>query len=274
VKTSKIVWLLLSLIYAPVFFQLYQSRWEAIDYTHAYFVLPVSLWMAYRKRQELKTLALQFVPSSGDNIGLLALIPGLLMFIFGWRQNFLIVSSFSMIPVVWGLVRFLHGPLIVKALRLPILYLLFLVPPPLGVLDKITLPMRYGISGLAEVILRSLNYPISKSGLLLTMGGNEIFMGAPCSGFRSLITMLALTVAYVSFSKGSFHKKVILTLSGIPFALFGNLIRVMCLCLMTYYAGKEAAEGFFHGFSGGVIFLVMILSLMGLENFLGRFKNI
>lgn len=230
--------------------------------------------MAYRKKKEVSDFLGQYVPRAQDQIGLAVLLLGLLMFVVGYRYDYLVVSSFSIIPVLWGLTLYLYGPAVVKTLSLPIFYLLFMVPPPMGVLDTITLPMRYAISGAVDVFLSALNYPVVKTGLVLTVGQHEVFMGATCSGFRSLITMMALTVAYVSFIQGSPLKKLILTIAGIPLALLGNFIRVTGLCLMTFYAGPKAAEGFFHDLSGGLVFVLMILALMGLENILGRFKKL
>jgi exosortase len=260
----------MAVIYGPVFYQLYQSRWETIDYTHAYFILPVSLWIAWQKRNILKDLFIRNKPQPSDMVGLAVAVFGLMMFVLGWRQEYLFISSLSLIPVLWGSIRYLYGSAVVKSLAFPIFYLFFLIPPPLGVLDKLTLPMRYGISEATGNILHWLGYPIQRSGLLLTIDGNDIFMGAPCSGFRSLITMLALAAGYVYFKKGDFRKKLILVFSGVPFALLGNLVRVMTLCLVTFYLGKEAAEGFFHYFSGALIFLIMIICLMGLEYVLDR----
>ena len=152
----------------------------------------------------------------------------------------------------------------------PILYLLLLIPPPFAILDSITLPMRHGISVATEAILRLLGYPISREGLLLTIGYNDIFMGQPCSGFRSLITMFSLVLVYVYISKGTMTKKLILTSFIVPMALFGNLVRVITLCLITFYFGEEAGQGFFHNFSGIVIFIITLLGLMGVENILDR----
>jgi len=49
-----LTWFFIAIIYSPVFYQLYRSRWEAIDYTHAYFILPVSLFIVWQKRKALK----------------------------------------------------------------------------------------------------------------------------------------------------------------------------------------------------------------------------
>ena len=188
------------------------------------------------------------------------------MFIFGWRWDYLSISTFSLIPVLFGLTGLLYGGRAVKALTFPILYLLFLVPPPMGILDSITLPMRYMISVLTEIILKFFHYPISREGLLLSIGGHQLYMGEPCSGFRSLVTMLALGLLYVYLIKSSMGKKLILVAAIIPLALLGNLIRVITLCLVTFYFGAAVAQGFFHYFSGAVIFVIMLLGLLGLES--------
>lgn len=259
-----LIWLLVIVLYFPVFSNLYNIRWDTVDYTHAYFILPISLWLSWRKRSQLINL---FQNSKDKNtfFGLFIFLFGILMFIFGWREDYLFVTTFSLIPVIYGLVFYLYGMKITKSLSFPILYLLLLVPPPFGVIDSITLPMRHYISVAAEVILRFFNYPITREGLLLTIGYNDIFMGQPCSGFRSLITMFSLVLVYVYVSKGSLTKKLVLTSFIIPMTLLGNLIRVITLCLITFYFGEEAGQGFFHNFSGIVIFVITILGLMGLE---------
>ena len=104
---------------------------------------------------------------------------------------------------------------------------------------------------------------------MIYLGGHEIFMGAPCSGFRSLITMFSLALAYVYFIKIRLRNKIILVVSVIPLALLGNLIRVTGLCLVTYKFGEEAGHKF-HDTSGLVIFVVLILGLLGIESLLEK----
>ena len=192
------VWIFTALLYSPIFYQLYLNRWEMIDYTHAYFILPISLWLVWRKRAELSKIGtatyfskMGTVPAFWGLSPFLLLI-GLFLFIFGWRWDYLSISTFSLISVLFGLTGYLYGGRAVKILTFPILYLLFLVPPPMGILDAVTLPMRRLISMLTEIILKMFHYPISREGLLLSIGGHQLYMGEPCSGFRSLITMLAL----------------------------------------------------------------------------------
>lgn len=276
-------WIFVVFLYSPVFYQLYINRWESIDYTHAYFILPISLMLAWQKRKVLKRVFLrnkvQQAKDSGKSLFSLDIksavisIAGLILFVFGWRQDYLFISTFSLIPLLWGTVRYLYGKEVLKVLNFAIFYLLFLIPPPMGLLDSITIPMRYKTAEMTEIILRTFNYPITREGLMMNMAGNDIFMGAPCSGFRSLITMFALAVVYTYLIKGGMGKKLILIAAVIPFSLLGNLIRVLTLCLITYHVGQEAAEGFFHYFSGAVIFVVMLSSLMFLEYILDKMEH-
>ncbi len=260
-----LVWILVAVIYAPLFSTLYNFRWDTVDYTHAYFILPISLWLIWRNRKKIKDIYQDSTNNKGNITSALLLFIGSIIYLFGWRQDYIFVQTFSLIPFLMGLIGFLYGTKTTKTLSFPILYLLLLVPPPFGILDSITLPMRHIISVATEVILGYVNYPISRTGLLLTIGYQEIFMGEPCSGFRSLITMFSLILVYVYISKGTLSKKIILTLFIIPMSLFGNLVRVITLCLITFYYGEEVGQGFFHNFSGIVIFIISILGMMGLE---------
>jgi exosortase len=265
-----LIWILVIILYSPILWQLYNARWEIIDYTHAYFILPLSLWLTWRNRSKIKEALPKQETSNKGVFSFSILFFGVVMFIFGWKQEYLFISTLSLVPLLFGLVAYLYGAGVTKALSFPILYLLLLVPPPLGILDSITLPMRHGVSYLAEQILKFAGYPITRDGLLLTIGYNNIFMGQPCSGFRSLITMFSLVLVYVYISKSSLNKKLILTFFIIPFALLGNLIRVIALCLITFYFGEEAGQGFFHNFSGILMFIITILCVIGLESLLDR----
>ena len=276
-----ITWVLVAALYSPVVFQLYKGRWETIDYTHAYFILPVFFAFLFFKRKLLGDVLLGDTPFKKTNnrmslsgtspliLGLALLILGLLMFIFGWKWDYLMITTASTIPVLFGLVLYLYGPSTAKIMAFPILYLLLLVPPPLGVLDSITMPMRYGISIATEHLLKTFSIPIIRDGLILTVGGHEVYMGAPCSGFRSLITMFSLGLAYVYFINTRLRNKVILVISVVPLALLGNLIRVTGMCLVTYKFGEETGHKF-HNTSGLVIFVVLILGLLGIESLLEK----
>ncbi len=265
---NSLIPLLVVFLYAPVFYNLFLVRWDLLDYSHAYFILPVSMGLVWLRRKDLKKWMNQ--QAENGTHGLFIFIAGLCLFVFGWRMDYVCISTFSLIPVIAGLVLFLYGREVLKTVLFPILYLIFLVPPPAAIIDGLTNPMQYGVSVVSEHILALFHYPVARDGLLLSMGENDLFVSQPCSGFRSLITFFALGIVYIHLNKGTLLKKSILFLSVIPCALLGNLIRIITLCLITYYAGEEAAMGFFHNFSGLLIFFIMILCFLLIETLLEK----
>ena len=268
-----IIWILAAAIYTPSFIKLYNVRWDLLDYTHAYFILPVSLWLIWRRRNQIKESVQNYKP--GNNLlGLAVLFFSIILFLFGSRFDYSLIITFSIIPFIFGLSYYLYGIETVKLLSFPVLYLLLLIPPPMSLLDSITLPMRYAISAATEVVLGFANYPISREGLLLTIGYNDIFMGQPCSGFRSLITLLSLGIVYIYISDTKLFNKFILAAFIVPLALLGNLVRVVTLCLITFHFGEEAGQGFFHNFSGIVMFIITILGLIGIESLLNKTSSV
>lgn len=264
-----LMWLLVAVLYTPVFKQLYTSRWENIDYTHAYLILPVSLFLVWHKRKQIAEALAQPQSALARRTGPLLLGLGCFFFFFGWRMDYLMVSTVSLIPVLYGIVLYRYNSALAKLMTFPILYLLLLVPPPLGILDAITMPMRQLVTVLSASFL-DLFYTVKREGLMMSVDHAQIYIGAPCSGFRSLISMFALALIYVHLIKLDPVRKRVLIAAVLPLALFGNFVRVITLCLITYYFGKEAGEGFFHGFSGMVIFVIMMMGLMGLERMLSE----
>jgi len=257
--------LLIIFLYFPTFKLHYTSKWASLDYHHAYFILPVALWLAWR---QYKLHKITITPSSFyENItGLIFLIFGVLLFFLGWSNDYSLVTTFSLIPVLAGYISFMFGFKVLRLFWFPLLYLLLLIPPPSGILDNITLPMRFFITSMSESFLSLLGYQVIREGLILSLNNHEIFMGAPCSGFRSLITLLSLGLVYTYISSGNIKTKMSLLFSIIPIALLGNLIRVISVCLAVNYFGSSVGD-LVHDVGGYAVFIILIIGLITLENF-------
>ena len=76
------VWILVIVLYWPVFSHLYHIRWDTVDYTHAYFILPLSLWLVWRKRAEIRRVASEPVTHQVNFISGIIHLAGILMFLF------------------------------------------------------------------------------------------------------------------------------------------------------------------------------------------------
>lgn len=259
-----LLWGLVGILFFPILCILYRQRWDALGYTHAFFILPVSLGLVFWKRRELAE-AFAATKKKFGTPSLIIFVFGALLYLFGWRQDYMMISTFALIPFLYGFVGFIYGKKVQRLLLFPILYLLLLVPPPFALLDRVTLPLRYISAFGVEEIFRLFNFPIQREGLGYVIEGHQMMIDEACSGFRSLITMFSLGLVYVYTIRSKIIKKAVLVSSIIPLAIMGNIIRVMAISLIGVYFGQKAAEGFMHSFSGVVIFLFIVLGFLGIE---------
>jgi len=88
-------------------------------------------------------------------------------------------------------------------------------------------------------------------------------VGNPCSGLRSLISLLALGSVYAYLSDLPNGKQWLLVFLTIPIALLSNIIRVPILILISHYWGLSAAapDSFWHNASGFLVFVIAITLL-------------
>ncbi len=94
-----------------------------------------------------------------------------------------------------------------------------------------------------------------------------------CSGIRSLFSLMTLTILYGYFLEGRTSFRLILIAMTVPLALFCNGLRIMGTGILTQYVNPAAAEGFFHSFSGWLVFLIAFASLLVIHRGLNIFKR-
>ena len=95
-------------------------------------------------------------------------------------------------------------------------------------------------------------------------------MAEACSGIRSLISLLALSVVFAYFSQNTTWKRIVLVLSTFPIAIIANVARVTGTGILAHHYGDQVAQGFFHGFSGWILFVVAFVCLFVVGSLLSR----
>jgi len=261
-----LVWLLVGVLFFPTLKSLYTYRWDALGYTHAFFILPVSLGLAWWKRQEL----IKAFQTTDKRFGLgflLIFVVGVMLYLFGWRQDYVMISAFALLPFLYGFIGFVYGARVSRVLLFPVLYLLLMVPPPFALLDQLTLPLRYISAYGVEFMLSLLGFSVQREGLMYIVNGHQMMIDDACSGFRSLVTMFSLGLVYVYMTKSPLLKKAVLIGSVVPLSVIGNIVRIMVISLLGVYFGEEVAKGFLHSFSGIIVFLFIVIGFLAVEKF-------
>ena len=260
-----VILLALLWLYLPFLKTLFAEWGTNDDYSHGYFIPFLSVYFIYAIRDQLKNIKIE-----PNNTGLVILLLGLGQLILGKIGSEFFTQRTSLIIVLLGLILFFLGWQYLKKLFIPIGYLIFMVPLPAIIWNKIAFPMQLFSSFLTEQIVSFLGIPIYREGNVIHLAQTTLEVVAACSGLRSLVTMFALSAALAFLSPLSGKKKLILFLAAAPIAIFANIVRLTATALMATKIGAEAAQGFLHEFSGIVVFLLGLSLLISVNWLLGK----
>jgi len=248
-------------LFVPTFYKLFSFGWDNADYSHGPLVLGAFFWLLWKGRDRLKLQAHDGV----NPFSFATLLFGLVCYAVGSMHGSMAIEAFAVVPVLLGAAGFLFGVRGRRALFFPVLFLLFLVPPPLVFTDMVTAPLKMLVATAAAACLKMAGFMVARNGAVIMINDYSIVVGDPCSGLRSLVALLAVGALYARTTTGSAVKKTTLFLSIVPISVLANIVRLILLCLITVYLGEAAAEGFLHGFSGFLLFGISIVCLVVLD---------
>jgi exosortase len=159
----------------------------------------------------------------------------------------------------------------VRALWFPLLFFVFMVPLPGVLVDTLTGPLKQLVSVIAENVLHTADYPIARTGVMLSIGPYELLVADACSGLRSMFSLAATGLLYMYLmARKSWLHNLIMAASILPIAFAANIVRVIVLVLITYHFGDEAGQGFLHGSAGMLLIIAALLFFFLLDAVLSR----
>lgn len=253
-------------LYYPYLSGLIEDWGANDDYSHGYFIPFIAMYMVYAIRRKIIVQ-----PVKPQNLGLVIIVAGLAVLIVSKIGSEFFLQRTSFIIVLIGCVSFLLGSHCLKLLSVPICYLIFMIPLPAIIWNKIAFPLQLFGSYLTEQIVRFLGIPIFREGNVLHLVETTLEVVAACSGLRSLMTMFALATLLAFLSSLSYPRKIILFISAAPVAIAANIFRLTSTAILATKYGSEVAHGFMHDFSGMVVFAVGFSLLLGISTILNSY---
>lgn len=257
----------MALLYAPVIKGLITDWIDLPDFSHGFVIPIIFLYFVYERRKALSTLS-----PSGNWAGLGVIILGILLLLLGNLAAEFFTTRLSMLVVFAGVILFLLGREFFKTLFFPIIFLTFMIPIPSILMDRISFPMQLLASTVAANILYLVNIPVLKEGNMIHLANTSLEVAEACSGIRSLISLVALSVVFAYFSHKKIWKRISLVICAFPIAIIANAARVTGTGALAYHYGEEVAQGFFHGFSGWFVFIVSFICLFIIGITLSRIR--
>lgn len=255
-----------ALMYVPAYMELARSVWSTDEQGHGPIILLVSVWLFYSHRHALAAVEPEPMPWVG--VGILVL--GLVAYVFGRSQSFLLLEVGSQIAVLAALLLLFLGRGALRLVWFPLFFLVFMTPFPEALVAAVTGPLKSAVSVVAAEVLYRVGYPVSRVGVILNVGQYQLLVADACAGLNSMFTLEALGLLYMNMMKyTSITRNVVLSILVIPIAFIANVVRVMILVLVTYHFGDAAGQGFVHSFAGMVLFLVGLLLVLATDFLLG-----
>ena len=249
---------LILMLYASVIKGLMVQWWTDADYGYGFFVPLFSGYILWHERERWTKTEIK--PS---NFGLVAMLGAVGLLLLGSLGAELFTSRFSLLVLLSGMILFLAGWKMLSAVFFPLGYLMWMIPIPAVIYNQITFPLQLIASRLASAGLELAHVPVLRDGNILTMSNYSLEVVEACSGIRSLMTLMALAVAYGYLVSPQRWVRYMLAAFMLPIAIVTNAIRVMGAGMLAHRFGPAAAEGFLHEFSGWAIFLVALVLMFG-----------
>jgi exosortase len=255
---------LLIACYAPILYRLVNQWMSDEDMGHGFFVPIIAGYIAWQKRDELASTEFKTNP-----LGLLIMAYAACQSIIGVLGVELFLSRTAFLLSVFGCVVYLGGLKAVRMLALPLFLLLFMIPIPAIVYNRITFPLQLLASSVAEFTLTLFGVPVVRDGNVLELPSQKLSVVEACSGIRSLLSLTFLSLVYGFFFDNRPWMKWVLLVATIPIAITANASRVTLTGFLSEI-NPEYAQGVYHSMSGWVVFVVALVLLVFVHQVVGR----
>lgn len=245
--------------YYPVLAWLVEVWGSPLQPFAGYLAPIITAALLYSQREELARLG-----DSGSNWGLAVLGVALGIYMVSIWMHINVAAAFSLILTIWALILLLAGFAAARATLFPVGFLFFMLPWA-WVRDALTFPLRMFSTRIAAWLPMAMGIPTRVSGTDIWLGDSLIRVDLECSGLNYLISLLACALLLLYVSPTSRWRAAALLVAVLPLSVFANIIRIDLTILSVIVFGPHTAEGFWHTFTGAVVFVLVIVILLALE---------
>ncbi|MDE3135013.1 MAG: exosortase [Acidobacteriota bacterium] len=249
---------LIVLLYAPVFGLMARQWWEDPNWSHGFLVPAFSGFVLWRERRRWLGTG-----NGGSWLGLVGIAWAVVLLVVGTLAAELFTTRFSFVVLLASLVLYLAGWRRLGAVAFPLGYLVFMIPWPGVLYAEVTLPLQILASRWAAAALAAVHIPVLREGNLLILANYTLEVAQACSGIRSLVSLVTVAVAYAYLAEKQMRMRAMLVALMVPIAVASNAFRIFGTGALTAEISPRLAQGFFHEFSGWLIFLTAAVLMLG-----------
>jgi exosortase D (VPLPA-CTERM-specific) len=251
-------------LWAPVLWSMSRVWWTDPGASHGLLVPPLALYLAWLGRHT--TLSR---PASIDGRGLLILICACLTLLIGKLGAELFLQRFSFVVLLGGMLWTFWGLPRLKALCLPLLLLITMIPLPSLVYSAVAENLQLFASNIAAEVAERLGVSLFLEGNVIHLATVSVGVAEACSGLRSLSSLVIVSLLLGVLRLSGFMERAVLIVCAVLIAIAINVLRVTGTAMVADYQ-PDLAMGFYHLFSGLLLFTAGLCLLLGCCEILRR----
>ena len=259
-----LILVLMATLYSDILRKLALDWWNDPNYSHGFLIPFISVYWIWGRRKFLRAAQADI-----SAWGLPVLFASGILYIVGHITGELFTQRFSFVIMLAGLALTWRGKAQWRVLWAPILYLVFMIPLPYIVYDSIAFPLKLLATKVSITTLQYLGQSIYSEGNIIFLPDTTLEVADACSGIRSLISVLALSIIIAKYTQHDWPGRFLLVALSIPVVIFMNILRIVGTGLLAA-KDPDLSTGFFHTFSGEIIFLAGIILLFGIAMLMAK----
>jgi exosortase len=241
---------LIAALYLEVLADLASEWWTVPSSSYGILIPPLVAYIAYMKREMLYA-----VPAQPGLSGLWLTGLGCLLLLGGHLAAEFFLARVSIVVLLAGLAWTFWGKRRLRVLAFPLALLATMVPLPAIIYNAMAVPLQLFASAAATSAAQAVGVSIYRQGNVIQLANTSLGVAEACSGLQSLSALLVASLL-VGFVEGaSLRGRVLLFVLSAPLAILVNILRIAGTAVLADYR-LEFALGFYHSFSGWVVFLI------------------
>lgn len=256
--TNYVLIAILLIIFCAVFFPVWTGLvkfwYTSEEYSHGFFIFPLSLYIIWQKKDDLAQ-----TPVQPSNWGLLIIIFFMLVFIIARTGEIATLAPICMILIIIGSVVYFYGFLIFKKLSFPLFFLFFMIPVPSQIYSALTIPLQLFVTKATVFIVSLMGIPIFREGNVIHLSDRTMQVVQACSGLRSMVSLLVLGAIFGYFSLRANILRGILFIAGVPISIIVNILRVFLMVIAYHYFRYDFTADSIHTIFGMIIFIMALI---------------
>lgn len=239
-------------LYRDTYASIFQKWTSDAAFSHGFLVLPISLWLVWRRRSALSRITL-----SPSWFGVAAVFACTAAWMVARGSGVLVIEQFAAVALIPSVILTLLGWPATRVLVFPLAFLFFAVP-----FGRALVPWLMQVTAdIATLALGWSGVPVLRTHMFISIPDGNFEVARACSGLNYFVTGLVLGVLYAHITYRGWLKRFLCVLAFIVVPILLNGLRVYVTILVAHLTEMRFGPGVEHVTFGRVFFVVVMLGM-------------